>query len=94
MRLPSAPAVIGLMGGEIRVESIESIESIGTTFYFYIRVENGKSSPEILIPGSATSIKVKTVAVEALCGIRFVLSHAHTDRRRQSYQSTVDQAHP
>jgi signal transduction histidine kinase/ligand-binding sensor domain-containing protein/DNA-binding response OmpR family regulator len=52
--------LIGLMGGEIRVESIEDT---GTTFYFYISVETGKSAPEILIPVSGTSIKGKTVLI-------------------------------
>jgi CheY-like chemotaxis protein len=52
--------LIGLMGGEIRVDSVEGI---GTTFSFYIRVEAGKLSPEILLSDSATSIEGKTVLV-------------------------------
>jgi len=52
--------LIGLMGGEIRVESTEGV---GTDFYFYIRVEPGRSSPEMLIPETVTSIAGKTVLV-------------------------------
>jgi two-component system sensor histidine kinase/response regulator len=52
--------LIGLMGGDIRVESKEGI---GTTFSFTICVETAKSSPEILIPNASTSINGKTVLV-------------------------------
>ena len=52
--------LIDLMGGEIRVESTEDV---GTDFYFYIRVETARSSPEILLPELVTSIEGKTVLV-------------------------------
>jgi signal transduction histidine kinase/ligand-binding sensor domain-containing protein/DNA-binding response OmpR family regulator len=52
--------LIGLMGGDI---CVESIEGVGTSFFFHIRVGKGKSGPRTITQDPAASIEGKTVLV-------------------------------